>query len=211
MRVIIADDHPVVLLGLKSLLTGYSAAFEIVGEAANGTEILELLSRTPCDLVITDFSMSDSPVTEDGLKMLRHLRERHPDVAVLVLTMLDNLALIQSMLTCGIRGVVDKAAMTKELHVAINAIQAGRIYLSVRIRDQMHAQPVPVTNGRLLSTREVEVVRLFVQGFSVSEIARRTNRSVTTISQQKRDAMRKLGLENDKQLHEYARQNGLLS
>ncbi|TCI07414.1 response regulator transcription factor [Dyella soli] len=212
MRVIIADDHPVVLLGLKALLAGHGARVEIVGEATNGTEVLALVGSVACDLVITDFfSMADSPAMEDGLTMLRHLHERHPEVAVLVLTMLDNLALVQGMLARGVRGVVDKAAMTRELNLAMTAIRAGRIYLSERIRQQMHEQSLAASDGRSLSTREVEVVRLIARGHTVSEIAKQTHRSLTTISQQKRDAMRKLGLENDKQLHEYARANGLLN
>lgn len=206
MRVIISDDHPVVLMGLKAALQSYGDRFRIVGEARSGKELFELLAREPCDLLITDFAMPSENPDEDGLAMLTRVREGLPRLPVLVLTMLSNPALVQSMLAAGVRGVVDKMAMTRELMLAIDMIKAGRVYLSERTRRQIEGGE----ETGALSPREAEVVRFLAQGVTVSEIARRTERSVKTISQQKRDAMRKLGLESDKQLFDYARSSGLL-
>jgi two-component system capsular synthesis response regulator RcsB len=97
-------------------------------------------------------------------------------------------------------------AMTRELMLAIDMIKAGRTYLSERTRRQIEGGD----EAGALSPREAEVVRFLAQGVTVSEIARRTGRSVKTISQQKRDAMRKLSLDSDKQLFDYARSSGLL-
>ncbi|WP_130617547.1 response regulator transcription factor [Dyella amyloliquefaciens] len=211
MRIVIADDHPVVLMGLRVALQNQSSRFEVVGEATNGNELLKVLSATSCDLLITDFSMNEelepTADSEDGLALITHIHEAHPKVPIIVLSRLNNPALVQGMLTIGVRGVVDKMSMTKELMIAINSVVSGRIYLSDHTRKQL--LELASGGGRQLSAKEADVVRLFAQGLSVTEIARRTGRSVRTISQQKRDAMRKLGIAADKQLHEYARSMGL--
>ncbi|MDR3446975.1 MULTISPECIES: response regulator transcription factor [unclassified Dyella] len=209
MRVIIADDHPVVLIGLKTSLRDYGNGLDVVGEARNGQQLLDLLTQTPCDLLITDFSMPADIEGYDGLSLLQRVRETYPALPILVLTMLRNPALVQNMVSVGVRGVVDKMAMAKELMLAIDMIRAGRSYLSERMRRQIEGM-YPTGAEPMVSRREVEVIRFLAQGLTVSEIARRLDRSVKTISQQKRDAMRKLNLESDKQLYDYARSIGLL-
>ncbi|WP_199100021.1 response regulator transcription factor [Dyella sp. ASV21] len=209
MRIVISDDHPVVLIGLKTSLREYGHDLSVVGEARNGPELLDLLARTPCDLLITDFSMPADVEGFDGLSLLQLVRDRYPELPILVLTMLRNPALVQNMISVGVRAVVDKMAMAKELLLAIDMIRAGRSYLSERMRRQIEGM-YPNGNEPVVSRREVEVIRLLAQGLTVSEIARRLERSVKTISQQKRDAMRKLNLESDKQLYDYARMIGLL-
>lgn len=209
MRVIIADDHPVVLIGLKTSLREYGNGLEVVGEARHGRELLDLLAVQPCDLLVTDFSMPADIEGFDGLALIRQVREVQPSLPILVLTMLRNPALVQSMVGLGVRGVVDKMAMAKELMLAIDMIRAGRSYLSERMRRQIEGMN-PSGGEPAVSRREAEVIRFLAQGLTVSEIARRLERSVKTISQQKRDAMRKLNLESDKQLYDYARSIGLL-
>jgi two-component system capsular synthesis response regulator RcsB len=210
VRIIISDDHPVVLIGLRAALQSYGDRFRIVGEARNSKELFALLAREGCDLLITDFSMPDDQSSEDGLSMLQRLREEYPQLPILVLTMLSNPALVQGMLTAGARGVVEKMAMTRELMLAVEMVRSGRVYLSERMRRQLEVLGTGGEEPSALSPREAEVVRFFAQGLTVSEIARRTERSVKTVSQQKRDAMRKLGLDGDKQLFEYARSTGLI-
>lgn len=207
MRIIIADDHPVVLMGLRVALQSHSGKFEIAGEAADGTALMKLLASVPCDLLITDFSMSEKAESNDGLIMLESIRQAYPNLPIIVLTMLNNPALVQGMLIVGVRAIVDKMSFTKELMLAINAVTAGRIYLSEHTKKQLFEYSA--SGMETLSTREADVVRMFAQGLTVTEIARRTGRSVRTISQQKRNAMRKLGLAGDKQLHEYAKTSGL--
>jgi two-component system capsular synthesis response regulator RcsB len=219
VRVVIADDHPVVLIGMKSMLQ-QDGQWRVVGEAVSGRELLARLAGCDCDLVITDFSMPCEG-GEDGLVLLRRLRQRHPGLPVIVLTMVHNLALVRGMLAAGAAGVVAKTAMTRELLVACHAVMNGRGYLSEPMREDIEAVPSP-ESGRApalsleaalarLSPREAEVVRMYVGGQSVSEIARQLSRSVKTVSQQKNDAMRKLGLSSNSQLYEFARNFGLLS
>jgi two-component system capsular synthesis response regulator RcsB len=210
VRVIVSDDHPVVLMGLRGSLQDYGNRLEVVGEVRSGAELMSVLKSVPCDLLITDFSMPSDDGEQDGLTLIQQLRETYPELPILVLTMLSNPALVQSMMAAGVRGVVDKMAMTKELMLAIDMVRAGRTYLSTRMRRQIESTRGPVDENLNVSPRESEVIRFLAQGLTVSEVARRTERSVKTISQQKRDAMRKLGLDSDKQLFDYARSVGLV-
>lgn len=214
--IVIADDHPVVLMGIKALLGSQGDAFRIVGEAHNGGELLGLLATQSCDLLITDFSMPDEQGSTDGLILLKRLRRDHPSLPVVVLTMVHNPTLIRGMLAAGVKGVVDKAGMMTELLLAIQATGNGRDYLSKRYRtglvdaDAGGSEPAEVFAGQL-SVREAEIVRLFASGLSVTQIAEHVHRSVKTVSQQKNDAMRKLGFTSNSQLYEYARASGLLA
>lgn len=216
VRIIVADDHPVVLIGVRALLQTQGARFRVVGEAHEGESLLTMLKQQPCDLLITDYSMPAESGGQDGLLLLRSLQRDFPALAVLVLTMIRNPATVAGMLATGVRGVVDKSGLTQELITAVGAVAHGRNYVSESLRDPLaEPRPVPAATGDggtmpRLSTREAEVVRLFVQGLSVTQIAEQLRRSVKTVSQQKNDAMRKLGVASHVQLYEYARSSGLI-
>jgi two-component system capsular synthesis response regulator RcsB len=217
VRVVIADDHEVVRIGLRTILQQSSDGYELVGEAANGGELLGVLAHTPCDAAIVDFQMQGEEGALDGVILLRELRRRHPKLRIVVLTMLRNLAIFRTMYREGAEAVVEKTSMVDELFVALRAVRAGRTYVGKLMREQMADgggyaidSPADGKHDQVLSVREAEVVRLLGQGLTVSEIARTTHRSVKTISWQKHSAMTKLGVANDLQLFEYARSNGLL-
>lgn len=221
MRIIVSDDHPVVLMGVKAVLNGYGGQFDVVAEAHSGSDLLLALASHPCDLLITDFSMPDEGGS-DGMPMLKRLRRDYAQLPIIVLTMIQNPALIRGMLALGVNGVVEKGALMKELLLAVQAVMHGRVFLSARLRAQVgetvaggdaieDERPIPAENNDALSVREAEVVRLFVSGLTVTQIAERLHRSVKTVSQQKNDAMRKLGLTDSWQLYEYARANGLIT
>jgi two-component system capsular synthesis response regulator RcsB len=219
-RIVIADDHPVVMLGVQALLKGRSN-MEVVGEVSSGAELVALLASTPCDLLITDFSMPYEDDAGDGLLLLRRLRRDHPALPIIVLTMVHNPALVRGMLAAGVNGMVGKVAMMKELLLAIGAVMNGRMYICESMREDVGdrvisrtqadaSQPAASNDPAILSQREAEVVRLYAQGLTVTQIAEHVHRSVKTVSQQKNDAMRKLGITSNTQLFEYARAYGLL-
>jgi two-component system, NarL family, captular synthesis response regulator RcsB len=211
-RIVIADDHPVVMLGIRALLKGLSNV-EVVAEANSGGELLSLLASEPCDLLITDFSMPYEDGSGDGLPLLKRLRRDYPKLPIIVLTMVHNPALTRGMLAAGVNGLVGKVAMMKELLLAIGAVLNGRTYICEAMREHVSdgsAPPVEGADPAVLSQREAEVVRLYAQGLTVTQIAEHLHRSVKTVSQQKNDAMRKLGVTSNTQLFEYARAYGLL-
>lgn len=209
-RIVIADDHPVVALGVRALLKERSDV-QVVGEASNSGELLAMLVERPCDLLITDFSMPYEDAAGDGLVLLRRLRREYPLLPIIVLTMVHNPALTRGMLAAGVNGLVGKVAMMKELLLAIGAVKNGRTYICEAMREHLvDHSPEVAGDLAVLSQREAEVVRLYASGLSVTQIAEQLHRSVKTVSQQKNDAMRKLGVTSNTQLFEYARTSGLL-
>ncbi|HUB90556.1 MAG TPA: response regulator transcription factor [Dyella sp.] len=216
MRVVIADDHEVVRIGLRTILEHSGEGYKVVGEASTGRELLKLLADTPCDLALIDFLMPEAdeaaPVL-DGVAMLRELRKQHPKLPIVVLTMMRNSAIFRTMYQEGVDAVVEKVRVVEELLVALRTVRAGRTYVSKRLGEHLaEGHATRGQGGKLapaLSVREAEVVRMFAQGRSITDIAALTHRSVKTISRQKRSAMEKLGLSSDGQLFEYARTHGL--
>ncbi|MBT2744960.1 response regulator [Lysobacter sp. ISL-42] len=214
LRIALSDDHPVVRAGVRALLESASALNEnwrVVAEAANADELLTLLASTPVDLLITDFSMPGSRAG-DGLSLLGQIQRRHPQLPVIVLTMISNVPVLRSIADAGVKGLLDKAAAGTELPQAVRAVMQGRLYYGEALRPMLDS----VRSGgerdeAALSPREAEVLRLFAAGSSVSEIAAHLHRSKQTISRQKTDAMTKLGLKNDLEIYDYARSKGLLS
>ncbi|TCV92048.1 LuxR family two component transcriptional regulator [Luteibacter rhizovicinus] len=211
LRVIIADDHPVVLMGTRAALEA-GGEFEVVGEAANGDQLIDMLANRPCDILVTDFSMPGGR-HGDGLSLIDLVRRRFPRLPIVVLTMVNNMAVLQAMRQRGAQGLCDKRSPLKEVPVAVRHVAQGRLYLSESIRAQFeeHGLHHSSDDELRLSAREIEVVRMYVGGMSISQIADRLNRSVKTVSRQKRDAMRKLGVDHDSRLSEYARERGIAS
>ncbi|MGF6495037.1 two-component system capsular synthesis response regulator RcsB [Luteibacter sp. 621] len=209
LKVILADDHPLVLVG--GALALENAHIDVVGKAKAAGELLDMLADRPCDVVITDFLMP-SDQQDDGFALLDTIAEKYPKLAVIVLTMVNRPAALQSMLSRGARGIVDKRAPMDELATAAKAVHDGETYLSESLLDILNeaddnsvAMP-----GAPLSPREKEVIKAFVNGQSLQQIADREGKSVKTISRQKRDAMRKLGVDHDSLLGDYVRDHGLV-
>jgi len=209
LKVILADDHPLVLVG--GALALRNAHIDVVGEAKNAEELHTLLKTTPCDVVITDFLMP-SEREDDGLAMIDRLVKEHADVAIVVLTMINRAAALNAMLKKGARGIVDKRASMDELALAAKAVHVGETYLSDTLLDILNEadENSVAMPGTPLSLRETEVLKAFVKGMSLQEIADQEGKSVKTISRQKRDAMRKLGVNHDSLLKDTARDLGLI-
>lgn len=208
LKVILADDHPLVLVG--GALALRNAHIDVVGEASNAEELLALLANTSCDAVITDFLMPTDQ-KDDGLALLDKLHKDHPKMAVGVLTTINRPAALNMMLARGARGIIDKRAPMDELAVAAKAVHEGETYLSESLLDILNDadERSVAMPGTPLSPREKEVVRAFVEGMSLQQIADREGKSVKTISRQKRDAMRKLGVDHDSLLGDIVRDQGL--
>jgi two-component system capsular synthesis response regulator RcsB len=209
LRIILADDHPIVLNGVRMLLES-GMDVSVVASAQSPTELVNAIETTPCDLLITDFSMPGGQVA-DGLHMLGLISRRKPYLPIIVLTMVNNAGVLGSILTTGVRGLLSKSDALTELTLAVQAVSHDRDYVSTGIRKTLDAsRSGGASAGTVaLSKREVEVLRLFAGGLTVSEIASQLNRSVKTISRQKMDAMAKLGLKSDLDIYAYARENGL--
>lgn len=206
-----------VRIGLRTILQHSGEGYEVVGEAAGGVELLKVLADRPCDLALVDFLMPDDAAGHalDGVALLHELHRRYPKLPIIVLTMMRNTAIFRTMYQEGANAVVEKSAIVDELLIALRTVRGGRTYVSKHLTRQL-AGDFPAqqraeggASKPILSRREVEVIRMFAQGHSITEIAALTHKSVKTVSRQKRSAMLKLGLNSDTQLFEYARTHGL--
>jgi len=204
IKAVIADDHPVVLVGLREMIQR-DTRFELVGEAVSSSQLIKLLVSNQLDLVITDFNMPGDDLYGDGLQLIEYIIEQFPAVKILVLTMVSNQLIISRLLEMGVAGVIAKNHIHEEIGKALNALANDRPYVAPSVQPMSVLANAKVIDERFsnLSPREVEVLRRFVTGSSVSEIARLLNRSVKTVSTQKISAMHKLEVLTDHALLTY--------
>ncbi|CAB3798754.1 Transcriptional regulatory protein RcsB [Paraburkholderia ultramafica] len=212
VRAIIADDHPLVLLAIENLMGTYPN-MQIVGRAADATELFMEVDRSPCDLVLMDLYMPGG-LDGSGLDVIRQFKTRYPDVALVVLTMETEAAALQKVISLGVGGLVSKRDRIDLIHVAVVMALARECYVGPAVRtliaDAALAQRLDLVRSTL-SRRELEVFTQYASGFAVSEIAARLGRSVKTISAQKCTAMRKLSLHSDAELFRFAAEHGVIS
>ena len=209
IRVVVADDHKVVLVGVQTALDRMSPQLVVVGTAHSGEELLALLDRQPCDVAVIDYSMpAPSTEAQDGLRLLQSVRKRHPALHLVVFTMIDNPSVLHAAIEAGVQGLVSKASPIEDLTTAIVAVAGNRSFVCNGLRRKLFAH-AHIGDLDELSACEAEVVRLYVQGLSVTEIAAQLHRSVKTVSHQKSEAMHKLGITNPIQLYAYALEHGL--
>jgi two-component system capsular synthesis response regulator RcsB len=210
LRVVVADDHPVILLGAEHALRQFPD-LEVVAQARQSTELVDVLQTVPCDVLVTDLAMPGGK-HGDGLPLIDYLMRHFPGVRIVVLTMLENAALLKRLGEVGVIAVVNKSDDLAHIGLAIRHVIRDLPYASPSVRTALETLRIKAggkTDDVLLSRRELEVVRLFVSGLTIKEISTQLNRSVKTISTQKIMAMRKLGLERDSELFQYAQSNGL--
>lgn len=208
-KIILADDHPLILTGIRSLIDQITPHCEVIAEAYQVSELLKSLQQHHCDLLITDFSMpGDSRC--DGLVMIQQLRRDYPNLPIIVLTQIQNSAILQSLIQVGVNGLILKKSVINELADAIRQILLGHRYIGPAV-NMLLADAGVFSQGNIspLTPKESEVVRLLASGMSVSEVADYLHRSVKTISTQKKSAMVRLGITSDSALFDYAKSSGL--
>ncbi|WP_084161871.1 response regulator transcription factor [Paraburkholderia bannensis] len=203
LRIVVADDHPVVLTAITDYLDQLPG-HRVVATADSGANLVDILRKMPCDLLVTDFSMQGELEDEDGLRLIGRVRRLYPDLPVVVFTMLTNGGILHELAELGVAGLVGKDEPIPTLaDVCRRALVEPGTTLSARIAERLAIEGSTADDFRRsnpLSPRELEVVRLFALGLSVTEISKRLNRSVTTVATQKRAAMRKLHLDSNADL-----------
>ncbi|REG60980.1 LuxR family two component transcriptional regulator [Paraburkholderia sp. BL6669N2] len=214
IRIILADDHPFVLLGVRAALE-MEAGVTVVDQATNPVSLIERLRSTPCDVLVTDLSMPDlSFAVNDGFNLVRRIRGGWPQLRVVVMTTLTNPAILRAIVSDGAVSMVGKAESMDELRHAIMLARDGHAYLGRSIIEALarphdpEYEPPPTPR---LTGKQVEVVRLLVSGQSISEIATALGCDRRTVTRQKREAMAKLGVTNDPGLFSYVRAYGILN
>lgn len=206
LRVVLADDHPFVLLGVGAALSMHQDIL-IVGEAASPSSLLHLLQTVPCDVLVTDLTMPGTGGTaEDGVRLVRRVRFGWPSIHVVVLTSLTNAAILRALIADDAVSMLNKTESMDELVTAVRRARVGRTLVSRSILDALaeaDGESADMLAMRTLSPKESEVVGMLVRGQSISEIARLLGRDVRAINRLKRMAMTKLGVRNDPALFAY--------
>jgi len=195
LNIALLDDHDVVRHGTCVHLST-DPRFRIVGSHGHSRDLLATLATCPVDVAIVDYALADTDI--DGLALVRQLCLDHPRVPILVFSAHLNKVVMNSALSAGAAGLVTKNERIGELARAIVLLAEGAQYLP--------AEYAPEREGAALSPSERSVLRLCLEGMTVSEIALRRHRSIKTVSTQKHAAFRKLGLRSDGDLYTHRHQ-----
>jgi DNA-binding NarL/FixJ family response regulator len=187
IRILIADDHPVVRSGLRALLASQSD-FEVVSEAENGAAALALFTSHAPDVILMDLQM---PVL-DGLTAIRQIHARQPDVKILVLTTYDTDSDIMPALEAGATGYLLKDAPPEELFRAVRSAARGEVILAPSVAEKM-TRRLMTTSNNALSMREIEVLELASRGSSNKDIADKLHITEATVKSHFVHIFNKLG------------------
>jgi len=209
IRVVLADDHALVRAGMRSLLGGM-AQVEVVGEASSGEEALVLAERERPDVVLMDIAMKG--IT--GLEAAARIRDQHPGVRVIILSMHSGEEYVLQALRAGAIGYLLKDAATGELELALRSVMRGESWLSPAVSRQVVEGYVQRAGAEappdVLTARQREVLRLVAGGKSTKEIAFFLNLSVKTVETHRAQIMERLGIRDVPGLVRYALRTGLV-
>lgn len=209
IQVAIVDDHQIVRTGFRELLSEDSA-ISISFEAATGDEALERLRTTPCDVLLLDISLPG----KSGVDVLRTVRQRHPELKVLILSGFPEESYALAMIKNGANGYLCKDCGQDELLRAIRMVALGRRYVSARTAELLADEMSGERSGEpheTLSDRELQVFLRLARGESVSDIAGHLHLSVKTISTYRSRLTEKLKVGSNAELAAYALRHGLIA
>jgi DNA-binding NarL/FixJ family response regulator len=203
IRIALVDDHALVRDGIRALLA-VRPSFDVVGEAEDGPEALELCSRVAPDILLVDIGLKDM----NGLELTRLLQVQHPEIKVLILSMYDNQEYISTSIRAGASGYVLKNAPSREIVAAIEAIAAGGTFYSADVALKLASKKPDETE---LTPRESQVLVGLAKGLDNKTIARELTISVRTVETHRLSIRRKLNVDKPAGLVKYAMEHGLLS
>jgi two-component system, NarL family, response regulator NreC len=207
IRILLADDHAVVRQGFRMILSAH-ADLEIVGEAGNGREAVELAAALRPDVVVMDVTMPEL----NGIEATRRLTAENPHIRVVALSMHKDSVYVREILRAGARGYLLKDSVADDLVAAVRAVAGGEGYLSPAVSNAvLDDYRKHVTNPiNLLSSREREVLQMLAEGKTNKEIAVTLNLSVYTVDAHRGRIMEKLNVHSINELVRFAVRNGLV-
>ena len=207
IRLALTDDHTMFCQALASLLSLFPEKLNVVCTANSGKQLLETLNYEEVDVVLLDIMMPE----ESGILVLQQIKEKYPDIQVIMLTSISSPEVIQETIQAGAAGFLSKYTNEEELISAIESVYAGAPYygkdIAALLNDVILAKSIDMT---LLTSREREIVALCAEGYSCSQIAERLFISVRTAETHKNSIFRKLGIHNSIELVRYAFSHGLV-
>ncbi len=209
-RVLIADDHPIVLEGIRSLLTS-DIRLQVIGEASNGQDAIRLTEAQRPDVIVLDIAMPGGY----GLDALATLKRRFPGTMIVMHTVHTSPQYVHDCLVGGVKGYVVKGDLHANVLTAVLSVLEGKMYLSPSVSQTivdryLAAEQIAPGKGEVLTPREREILRLSAQGLRAKEIARRLDLSAKTVQNHRYRVMKKLGLRNSSELLTYALEQGFV-
>ena len=208
IRILIADDHPIVREGYKKILTSQTD-MDVTGEAGNGQEVIDLIQKKDFELILLDISMPG----RSGLELLKELRSRKPHLPVMILSIYPEEQYAVRAFRDGASGYLTKASTPKELISAIRKVSQGGRYVTEALAEKLtyflHGDADKVPHEKL-SDREYQVMLLIASGKTVTQIADELCLSVKTISTYRRHILEKMQFTTNAEITMYAIQNKLL-
>lgn len=207
IRIVIADDHAIVREGLKRIIAS-ADDMTVVGEAADGTEVMQRVRGVDFELLVLDLSMPG----RSGMELIKLVRGEKPRLRILVLSMHQELQYAVRAIKSGSNGYLTKESAPLQLLQVLRKIAGGGIFISADVAEQLALGSMLGGGSEAhekLSDREFEVFRLIAVGMSVTDIAARLNLSAKTISTHKANLMQKMNLNNQSELIRYAIKHGV--
>jgi two-component system, NarL family, invasion response regulator UvrY len=209
IRVLIADDHPIVRSGLEKVLSK-EPEIVVVGEAANGREVLEFVRSKECDVIILDITMPD----KRGLEILEQLKRERRKAEVLILSMHKEDVYALKAYRAGASGYLTKESAATELIRAVKKIASGGKYVSLHFAEKMASSIDRTRDGEApherLSSREFEMMLMIASGLTPRAIADKACLSVRTVNSYRMRILEKMGMKTNAELVRYALENKLL-
>lgn len=205
LSVIIVDDHEIFRKGLKTVLNDIDFV-KVVAEASNGQELLKLLKNVECDIIFMDISMPQM----DGIEATRKVKELHPNIEIIALTMHENIGYFNKMIEAGAKGFLLKNTNKNEIIEALQSVANGQNYYSQEFCAFFNIkQPTRKLNIDI-TDREKEILELICKGYSSIEIADKLGISQRTVEGHKAHLFEKTGTKNTASLVVFAIKNGLI-
>jgi DNA-binding NarL/FixJ family response regulator len=202
IRIVLADDHTILREGLKQLLSA-AGDLQVSGEAQNGQEVMERVRSLEFDLLLLDMSMPG----KSGIELIKQVHAERPKLRILVLSMHEEHQYAVRAIRAGASGYMTKESASRQLVEAIRKVAAGGAFISSEVAQQLALGAMPNSQGpphEALSDREFQILRMFAQGKSVSDIAERLNLSVKTVSTHKANILDKMEMQTAAELIRYA-------
>ncbi len=210
IRILLAEDHAIVRAGLKTLINAQSG-MQVIGEAGDGTEAVQLAGQLQPDIVVMDVGLPRM----NGAQASREIKSQNPGIRVVALTMYEDKSYVRELIQAGASGYVVKRAAADELIHALRVVADGGTFFDPIIQEKL-ASPLSAGTARAsyfeseLSERETEVVRMIAEGHSNKEIAHRLDVSIKSVETYKARAMEKLGMHSRAEIVRYALLRGWL-
>jgi DNA-binding NarL/FixJ family response regulator len=209
IKVLLADDHSIVRAGLRRIVEE-SGEMEVVAEAADGREAIDQVKRHLPDVAVIDISMPDL----DGLEVVSQLRNFHPQLPILILTMHEEGQYVVRAIEAGAMGYLTKQSAPEQLVKAIRKVHAGSRYVTDAAAEALALQVARGAQGQSpldsLSMRELQVLRRLAMGHTNREIAWAYHISIKTVDTYRFRLLKKLNLRNNAELSRFAMQNRLI-